>query len=47
MKEDLRIRIEQLIKDFDKSTEKSYPATRDFYLKVSIGLLKEILKSEQ
>lgn len=47
MKEDLRIRIDQLIKDYEKSTEKKYASTRDFYLNVAIGLLKEILKSEQ
>lgn len=47
MKEDLRIRIDQLIKDYENTTEKRYTATRDFYLNVAIGLLKEILKTEQ
>lgn len=47
MKEDLRLRIDQLIKEFEKSTDKKYSSSRDFYLRTAIGLLKEVLKSEQ
>lgn len=44
MKEDLRIRVQELVREYE-STKNLNHGTRDFFLRVAIDLLKEILES--
>ena len=47
MSEDLKIRIEELLKEYDGTKKTINPAMRDFFLSVSTELLREILNNAE